>query len=124
MKAQIDRAPLTVAITMSLPLMLSACAKTVSDTIDDITITARVKTALLNDPQIGATKIDVVTTAGVVTISGSVRSRDEEARAIELARKTPGVKDVKSALQIAPVSSSAHPRIVNVFSIVTRAGTG
>ena len=67
--------------------------------MDDATITARVKTALLNDQQVGATKIDVSTTNGVVTISGTVRNRAEEARAIELARKTPGVKDVKSELQ-------------------------
>ncbi|OLC82513.1 MAG: hypothetical protein AUH72_06585 [Acidobacteria bacterium 13_1_40CM_4_65_8] len=67
--------------------------------MDDATITARVKTALLNDQQVGATKIDVSTTNGVVTISGTVRNRAEEARAIEVARKTPGVKDVRSTLQ-------------------------
>ncbi|HEV8347747.1 MAG TPA: BON domain-containing protein [Vicinamibacterales bacterium] len=67
--------------------------------MDDATITARVKTALLNDQQISATKIDVTTTNGVVTISGTVRNRADEQRAIELARQTPGVKDVKSTLQ-------------------------
>jgi hyperosmotically inducible periplasmic protein len=59
-----------------------------------------VKTALLNDPQVGGLKIDVDTTQGVVTISGTVKSRAEETRAIELARQTPGVKDVKSTLQV------------------------
>jgi hyperosmotically inducible protein len=72
--------------------------------MDDATITARVKTVLLNDPQISATKIDVTTTGGIVTISGSVRSAAEEARAIELARGVTGVREVKSALQIAPES--------------------
>ena len=67
--------------------------------MDDATITARVKTVLLNDQQIAATKIDVTTVNGIVTISGTVRNRADEARAIELARQTPGVKDVKSALQ-------------------------
>jgi len=67
--------------------------------MDDATITARVKTALLNDQQISATKIDVTTSNGVVTMSGTVRSRAEEARAIEVARQTAGVKDVKSTLQ-------------------------
>src|SRR3990170_1921714 len=70
--------------------------------MDDATITARVKTVLLNDTQVAATKIDVATVAGVVTISGSVRSKAEEARAIELARTVTGVRDVKSALQISP----------------------
>ena len=67
--------------------------------MEDVTITARVKTALLNDPQLGATKIDVSTTDGVVTLSGTVRSAAEQARAIELTRQTPGVKDVKSSLR-------------------------
>jgi hyperosmotically inducible periplasmic protein len=69
---------------------------------DDATITARVKTALLNDTQVAATKIDVATVNGVVTMSGTVKSKDDEARAIPLARQTSGVKDVKSVLQINP----------------------
>ena len=47
-----------------LPLTFAACGKTVGETIDDATITARVKTALLNDPQVGGMKIDVDTTQG------------------------------------------------------------
>ena len=71
-----------------------------SAAMDDATITARVKTALLNDTQIGATKIDVSTSNGVVTMSGTVKNRADEQRAIELARQQPGVKDVKSTLQL------------------------
>lgn len=72
--------------------------------MDDATITARVKTVLLNDTQVSATRIDVTTAAGVVTISGIVRSTTEEARAIELARSVTGVRDVKSTLQVSPDS--------------------
>jgi len=68
--------------------------------MDDATITARVKTVLLNDPQVAATKIDVSTTGGIVTLSGSVKSKADEARAIEVARTVTGVRDVKSMLQI------------------------
>ena len=32
------------------PLLLISCGKSVGDTIDDATITTRVKTSLLNDP--------------------------------------------------------------------------
>jgi hyperosmotically inducible protein len=66
--------------------------------MDDATITARVKTVLLNDPQVGATKIEVSTAAGIVTLSGSVKSRTDEARAIQIARTVTGVRDVKSTL--------------------------
>ena len=72
--------------------------------MDDATITARVKTALLNDTQVNASKIDVSTSAGIVTISGSVRTQPEEARAIAVARTITGVRDVKSALQVSPES--------------------
>ncbi len=67
---------------------------------DDATITTRVKTALLNDPQIAAQKIDVSTTQGVVTLSGTARNRSDEQKAIQVARGVPGVKDVKSTLQV------------------------
>jgi len=70
--------------------------------MDDPTITARVKTVLLNDRQIAATKIDVSTSDGIVTMSGSVKSQAEAARAVELARQVTGVRDVKSALQVTP----------------------
>jgi osmotically-inducible protein OsmY len=69
-----------------------------SSALDDTTIATRVKTVLLNDPQVAATKIDVSTTGGVVTLSGSVRSKADETRAIELARQITGVRDVKSTL--------------------------
>jgi len=85
-----------------LPLTFAACGKSVGETIDDATITARVKTALLNDPQVGGMKIDVDTTQGVVTMSGIVKSQAEADRAVQLARQANGVKDVKSTLQVNP----------------------
>jgi osmotically-inducible protein OsmY len=68
--------------------------------MDDATITTRVKTVLLNDPQVAATKIDVSTAGGIVTLSGTVQSKAHETRAIELARQVTGVRDVKSTLVV------------------------
>ena len=68
--------------------------------IDDATITTRVKTVLINSPIDNVARIDVETHQGVVTLSGRVISKDEEAKAIALARTVKGVTDVKSALQI------------------------
>jgi osmotically-inducible protein OsmY len=68
---------------------------------DDLTITTRVKTALINEPGIAAT-IDVQTFQGVVTLSGKVKSKDEEAKAIAVTRGIRGVTDVKSKLEIQP----------------------
>ena len=92
---------LLLALVLALPL-LAACGKTVGDTIDDATITTRVKTAYINDPVIGGLRIDVDTFKGVVTLSGRVKSKTEEAKAIEIARSIGGVRDVKSTLQIEP----------------------
>jgi hyperosmotically inducible periplasmic protein len=94
----------SVALTamLVLPLTFAACGKSVGETIDDATVTGRVKTALLNDPQVGGLKIDVDTALGVVTLSGIVKSLNEAERAIQLAKQTPGVKDVKSTLQVNP----------------------
>ena len=91
-----------LVVTLITPLFLAACGKTVGETIDDATITTRVKTALLNDPDVGGLRIDVDTFKGVVTLSGRVKSKEEEGKAITLARKIGGVSDVKSTLQIQP----------------------
>ena len=91
-----------LVMTLIAPLLLGACGKSVGDTIDDATITTRVKTALLNDPDVGVLRIDVDTFKGVVTLSGRVKTKDEEAKAIALARRTSGVTDVKSTLRIQP----------------------
>jgi osmotically-inducible protein OsmY len=89
-----------LAIILVAPMVFAACGKSVSDTIDDATITTRVKTSFVNDPVVGAMRIDVDTFKGVVTLSGRAKSKEEEQKAIELARKIRGVVDVKSTLQI------------------------
>ena len=91
-----------LVIALVAPLLLTACGKTAGDTIDDATITARVKTAMLNDPEVAGLRIDVDTFKGVVTLSGGVKTAAERDKAIAIARKTPGVVDVKNALQITP----------------------
>lgn len=93
---------LMLALTLVAPLLLSACGKTVGETIDDATVTTRVKTALLNDPDVGGLRIDVDTFKGVVTLSGRVKSKTEEDKAVAIARKISGVSNVKSTLQIEP----------------------
>jgi hyperosmotically inducible protein len=88
-----------LALVLALPLF-AACGKSVGETIDDATVTTRVKTAFINDPVVGALRIDVDTFKGVVTLSGRVKSKAEEDKAIALAKSITGVTDVKSTLQI------------------------
>lgn len=85
-----------------LVAMTIACGKTVGETVDDATITTRVKTALINAPDVGALSIDVDTFKGVVTLSGRVKTQDEASRALTVAQGIDGVREVKSALQVIP----------------------
>ena len=82
--------------------LVGACAKTVQDTKDDQTTTTRVQAALLSAPAVDGMRIKVQTLQGVVILSGTVKSREQEQQAINAARRVVGVKDVKSNLQIAP----------------------
>ena len=91
-----------LAVTLIAPMLSTACGKSVSATIDDAQVTTRVKTALLNAPDVDAKRIEVDTVQGVVTLSGGVRSEAERDQAVAVARRIGGVKDVKSTLQIQP----------------------
>ena len=93
-----------LVLALTTPLMTAcggaATRANVSTPVDDATITTRVKTAFINDPVVGAAKIDVDTFKGVVTLTGQVKNKDEEQKAISLARSIRGVTDVKSTLQV------------------------
>jgi osmotically-inducible protein OsmY len=93
---------MTLLATILAAPLVAGCGKTVGETIDDTTITTRVKTAMLNDPAVGGLRIDVDTYKGVVTLSGRVKSQTEHDQAMALARKVDGVTDVKDALQVIP----------------------
>lgn len=66
----------------------------------DASITASIKARLLKDSGLSAFKIDVDTNDGTVTLSGTVSSDQQIARAMEIALDTDGVHRVISTLQI------------------------
>lgn len=76
-------------------------ARSLGEHIDDATITAAVKTRLLDDPLVKGLKIDVDTREGVVFLTGRVGSQKESERAVEIARATEHVKEVKPNLVVA-----------------------
>jgi hyperosmotically inducible periplasmic protein len=78
-----------------------AAVKTEEVTADAAT-TAAVKTKLLGDTKVGGLMIDVDTKDNVVTLSGTVRSAEEKAEAVRLARTTTGVKRVIDKLTVTP----------------------
>lgn len=68
--------------------------------IDDSTITAKVKTAILGDPELKVMQINVETFKGVVQLSGFVNSPQVVSRAVEVASRVGGVKSVKNNLLV------------------------
>lgn len=76
--------------------------------IGDAQTAARVKTALVNDPDLGVRAIEVTVAGGVARLSGRVRSQVELDRAVALTRAVPGVSRVESALRLGadPASTS------------------
>jgi hyperosmotically inducible protein len=63
-------------------------------------LTAKIKSKMALDDTIDATAIDVDTAGSVVTLSGTVGSRAEHERALQLARETDGVTSVVDRLVV------------------------
>lgn len=88
-----------------LMLALVACSptsthKSTGEVIDDTVITARVKSALIADPDLKAYQINVETYKGTVQLSGFVSSADHIPKATALTRDIKGVTSVKNDLAI------------------------
>jgi osmotically-inducible protein OsmY len=81
---------------------VSSCGATASGTVDDPTVSQRIKLLFLNDPVVRPENIEVQTFRGTVTLSGRISSKQAEEKAIALARTIRGVRDVKSTLRIQP----------------------
>jgi hyperosmotically inducible protein len=79
-------------------------SESVGEFIDDAAITAKVKSDMVADPLISASKIDVTTDKGVVKLSGVVNDQQAQ-RALEIARGIKGIKSVESYLVATPVET-------------------
>ena len=80
-------------------------------TVADATITAAVKTALLNDSRVDGAQVSVSSEAGVVRLGGSQPSREAAAEVVSIVRDVQGVRDVQSSITIAgdnAADSDAH----------------
>ena len=86
---------------------VAACAPTAErrgtgEVIDDATLTARVKTALVRVEGLSAFKVDVNTNRGEVQLTGFVRDEDMIRQSVDTARAVPGVVRVHNDLRVAP----------------------
>ena len=68
--------------------------------IDDTVITTKVKAAVLDEPTLKSAEINVETFKGVVQLSGFVSSQANINKAVDVARRVPGVKSVKNDMKL------------------------
>ena len=71
-----------------------------ADKVDDAAITSKVNAGLAADKDLSATKIDVDTKNGVVTLTGPAPSAGARERATEIARNVKGVSSVNNQLTV------------------------
>jgi osmotically-inducible protein OsmY len=88
------------SIVVLCSLLAAGCGAASRSRHDDMTISTKVKIELLADPALGALRLDVSTLNGIVTLSGTVPSQADADRAVAVAKRVSGVKDVKVTLKV------------------------
>jgi len=68
--------------------------------VDDVAITAQVKTQLMADASVKGLAVNVDTQNGVVTLSGKVASGPERDKAVQVARAVSGVRSVVDSMVV------------------------
>lgn len=104
-QAQIERA---VAVTRGVEgvkdvennIALTSGDRTTGNAVDDGIITAKVKSALLADPNVKSLDIAVITRKGETQLSGFVNSQTQMDDAVALAQKVVGVTSVGNQMSI------------------------
>ena len=96
---------ISIVLSSLLVVGLVACAPTdkrasAGEYIDDTMITGKVKAALVADPDLKATEINVETFKGTVQLSGFVSAPEHIPKAVQLTRGIEGVKSVKNDIAV------------------------
>ena len=102
----VNRHSVSAAI-LAAALFATGCAPTATqrgtgEVVDDATITTKVKAALLADPDVKGTQVNVDTYRGVVSLSGFVDSQSQIAKAQQKAAEVAGVTSVRNDLRLRP----------------------
>ena len=93
----------SVIVCLVLTVVMLGCAgdrtsKSTGQLIDDNAIAAKVKTALIADPDVKSTQVNVEVFKGAVQLSGFVDSAAQAQKAVSIARNVQGVKEVRNSL--------------------------
>ena len=74
--------------------------RTLGNQVDDATLTARVKSALVENRNVPVLSVDVDTLEGVVTLTGLVENQGVQKNVESVVRGVKGVRGVKNFLQV------------------------
>lgn len=77
-----------------------------TDSQPDAWVTAKIQAKYFIDDDVKGRNIDVDTSNGVVTLTGSVATEAERRQAVALARSTDGVSEVKDTLKVDPAAAT------------------
>lgn len=108
---------LGMAATLSVYVAASAASSdpaptahsdSVGAALSDTAVTAKVKSAFLGNDQLKGSHIKVITTNGVVTLTGTAVSSDSKAAAEQLAQSVNGVRSVDDELTTAATNGPIH----------------
>ncbi len=123
MKASPGLLILNAALAGAMAIAIAGCSKpqeatavpppatTVGTEIDDSVVTARVKSALLGDPDVKSFDINVETRKGQVQLSGFVDNQAQVERAISLTRELPGVKGIENHVALKGAATTAGGKV-------------
>ena len=85
----------------------TADSRSTGQVIDDTAIHTKVKAALVNDPVVSGTAINVDVDRGTVVLSGAVNGEVEKTKAEDIARGVDGVRSVENNLIVRQAQPSA-----------------
>jgi osmotically-inducible protein OsmY len=95
-----------LAAFLALFLLQAVCPAKDPPAITDDTINDAVRVKLAGDQLVGVLSFEVTVKQGVVTLSGSVDSKNLKSRAEKVAKKVKGVKSVVNNIEIKTRASS------------------
>jgi len=96
---------INLIMCLVLAVALAACAgdstsRSTGQVIDDNAIAAKVKTALIADPDVKGMQINVDVSKGVVLLNGFADNAANAQKAVRIARNVEGVKEVRNNLAV------------------------
>lgn len=103
---------ISAALVCTVALFVTGCGSTADSrstgqVIDDTAIHTKVKAALVNDPVVAGTSINVDVNRGVVALTGAVNGDVEKTKAEDIARGVEGVRSVENNLIVRQANPSA-----------------